>query len=138
MAIIGIVSVILAIVIPIGIIALIVHLISKRNANNGEKKDNFEKIIRTIYTYILVLAFLIATIASFISAVDCLADYLLPEEVEISYNDNYDYREKVLDERNDKNRMIVDMITNTATFVICAPMFVYHMNLTKQLIKKEK
>ncbi len=138
MAIIGIVSVILAIVIPICIIALVVHLISKRNSNNGEKKDNFEKIIRTIYTYILVLSFLIASIASFISAVDSLADYLLPEEVESYYDEDYDYREKVLDERNDKHQMIVDMITNTATFVICVPMFVYHMNLTKNLIKKEK
>lgn len=138
MAILAVVCVILAIVIPIGIIALIVHLISKRNSNNGEKKDNFEKIIRTIYTYILVLAFLISSIASFISAVDCLADYLLPEEVEISYSEDYNYRQKVLDQRNDKNRMITDMITNTAIFAICVPMFVYHMNLTKNLVKKEK
>jgi len=138
MAIIGIVSVILAIVIPICIIALVVHLVSKKNANNGEKKDNFEKVIRTIYTYILVLAFLIASIASFISAVDVLADYLLPEEIETNYDDDSDYIEIVLDERNDKNGMIVDMITNVATFVICAPMFIYHMNLTKNLIKKEK
>lgn len=138
MAILAIICVILAIIIPIGIIALIIHLISKKNANNGEKKDNFERVIRTIYTYILVLAFLIASIASFISAVDSLADYLLPEEVSTSYDEDYDYRQKVLDDRNDKNQMIVNMITSTATFVICVPMFVYHMNLTKNLIKKEK
>ena len=42
MAIFSIIFVILAIIIPIGIIALIVHLIGKKNSNNGEKKDNFE------------------------------------------------------------------------------------------------
>ena len=138
MAILGIVFAILAIIFPIGIIALIVYLVSRKNANNGEKKDNFEKVIRTVYTYILVLAFLIASVASFISAVDTMADYLLPEEETYSYDEDTDYKRIVLDERNDKNEMIVSMITNVATFVICIPMFVYHMNLTKNLIKKEK
>lgn len=132
MAIFGIIFVVLVIAVPICIIALIVHLVNKKNANNDGKKDNFEKIIRTIYTYILVLVFLIASIASFISAVNVLANYLLPEEVDTNYDEDYDYKEMVLDERNDKNGMIVDMITNTATFVICVPMFVYHMNLTKK------
>lgn len=132
MAIFGIIFIILALVFPIGIIALIVHLVSKKNANNGEKKDNFEKVIRTVYTYILVLAFLIASIASFISAVDTMANYLLPEEVENIYSEDIDYREKALDDKNNKNEMIVNMITNVATVAICVPMFVYHMNLTKK------
>ena len=134
MAIFGVIFIILALIIPIGIVALVIHLISKKSANNnGEKKDNFEKIIRTIYTYILVLGFLIATVASFISAIDLLADYLLPEEREITYFDeDYDYRDQALDERNDRNEMIVDMVTNFAIFAISLPMFVYHMNLTKK------
>lgn len=134
MAILGIITAVLALIIPIGIVALIIHLVSKKNANNNsEKKDNFEKIIRTIYTYILVLGFLIATVASFISAIDLLADYLLPEEKEITYYDeDYDYRRQALDQRNDKNEMVVDMITNFAIFAISLPMFVYHINLTKK------
>ena len=132
MAIFSIIFIILALVIPIGIIALIVHLISKKNSNNGEKKDNFEKVIRTIYTYILVLAFLIASVASFISAVDTMADYLLPEEEYNSYNEDNDYRRVALNKQNDRNEMVVNMITNFATVVICVPMFVYHMNLTKK------
>ncbi len=132
MAIFSIIFIILAIIIPIGIIALIVHLIGKKNSNNGEKKDNFEKVIRTIYTYILVLAFLIASVASFISAVDTMADYLLPEEEYNSYNEDNDYRRVALNKQNDRNEMVVNMITNFATVVICVPMFVYHMNLTKK------
>lgn len=132
MAIFSIIFVILAVIIPIGIIALIVHLIGKKNSNNGEKKDNFEKVIRTIYTYILVLAFLIASVASFISAVDTMADYLLPEEEYNSYNEDNDYRRVALNKQNDRNEMVVNMITNFATVVICVPMFVYHMNLTKK------
>lgn len=134
MAIFSIIIIILALIIPIGIVALVIHLVSKKNVNsNGEKKDNFEKIIRTIYTYILVLGFLIATVASFISAIDLLADYLLPEEKEITYYDeDYDYRRHALEQRNDRNQMIVDMVTNFAIFGISLPMFVYHMNLTKK------
>lgn len=134
MAIFGIIFIILALIIPIAIIALVIHLISKKNANNNvEKKDNFEKIIRTIYTYILVLGFLIATVASFISAIDLLADYLLPEEKELTYYDeDYDYRRQALNERNDKHQMIVEMVTNFAIFAISTPMFVYHINLTKK------
>ena len=91
-----------------------------------------KKIIRTIYTYILVLAFLIASVASFISAVDTMADYLLPEEEYNSYNEDNDYRRVALNKQNDRNEMVVNMITNFATVVICVPMFVYHMNLTKK------
>lgn len=138
MAIFGVITVILALIFPVGIIALIVYLVARKNSNNGEKKDNFEKIIRTVYTYILVLAFLIASVASFISAVDTMADYLLPEEEYNRYDEDDDYRRIVLNKQNDRNEMAVNMITNFATVVICVPMFVYHMNLTKNLIKKEK
>jgi len=142
MAIFGVIAAILAIIFPIGIIALIVYLIVRKNSNNGEKKDDFEKVIRTVYTYILVLAFLIASVASFISAVDTMADYLLPEEEYSRYDEDYDYdydyRRTVLNKQNDRNEMAINMITNFAIVVICVPMFVYHMNLTKSLIKKEK
>ena len=138
MAIFGVIAVILAIIFPVGIIALIVYLVSRKNSNNGEKKDNFEKVIRTVYTYILVLVFLIASVGSFIAAVEVMTDYLLPEEQYNRYDEDDDYRRIALNKQNDKNEMAVNMITNFATVVICVPMFVYHMNLTKSLIKKEK
>ena len=80
-----------------------------------------------------MLGFLITMIVSFISAIDLLADYLLPEEKQNTYYDeDYDYKDRLLDERNDKNGMIVQMVTNFAVFGISLPMFVYHMNLTKK------
>ena len=65
MAIFGVIAVILALIFPIGIIALIVYLVARKKSNNDEKKDDFEKIRRTVYTYILVLAFLIAQFVFF-------------------------------------------------------------------------
>lgn len=138
MAIFGVIAVILALIFPVGIIALIVYLVARKKSNGEEKKDDFEKVIRTVYTYILVLAFLIASVGSFIAAVDTMADYLLPEEQYNKYDGDEDYRRIKLEENNDRNEMAVNMITNFATVAICVPMFVYHMNLTKNLIKKEK
>ena len=79
MAIFSILYIILCLVSPIVLVILIILLVSRKHQNNGSK-DNFEKIIRSVYTYTLVLIFLCASIVSFIYSVNTTAEYLLPEE----------------------------------------------------------
>ncbi|MDD2627706.1 MAG: hypothetical protein PHR25_01360 [Clostridia bacterium] len=139
MAIIGIFGVILLIAIPIVIVVGIVMAIVKKGKSETDSED-FEKIVRTLYTYLLVIGFLGGIITGVVSAVNTGVDYFLPEEKEIiepaKYNE-YDYKhneilnEELNNERR-KNENVVNMYTSFATVAICTPMFIYHLKLTKK------
>ncbi len=139
MAIMGIFAVILIIAIPIVIIVGIVMAIVKKGKSEKDS-ESFEKIVRTLYTYLLVIGFLGGIITGVVSAVNTGVDYFLPEEKEkteyVQHNDyDYKYNEVLNEELNNerrKNETAVNMYTSFATVAICTPMFIYHLKLTKK------
>ncbi len=119
----------LCLFIPLLVIVAIVNAINKKNSNNNSnnKTESFEKNVRTIYLYIMLIIFLCAIIGGVLCSVEYALDLFLPQEEFGKY----------VKDLNRKNEITTDLITSISVFAISLPMFIYHNNLIKK-IKEEK
>lgn len=146
MAILGIFSVIIAGLIcslPVIVIALIVTLVVKKSKDT-EKVDIFNKIVKTVYTYIVLIGFLLATIISGVSAFNSLVDYYFPnEEINSDYEEGnigeskeekdireLQYKQEI---KNSKNNSITNFAEGITIFIISLPMFIYHSKISRKI-----
>lgn len=106
-------------IVPIAIIVLIVHAISKKNK---DKKD-FETVMRSIYIYSILIITFIVIIFGTISAFRIGLDVLLPEKYA---NTSYNSQERM------QNSNMIDLLTNISAVVTCLPVFIYHNKLAKK------
>ena len=136
------------ILIPVIIVTMIIVAIVKKN-KDGEKQESFEKIVRMIYVYILLIGFLFMTVGSVIYAFNSAINYYMPESKISAINnaqtspDIYPLpgeqskeitrlqNEKTLE--NEKNQSIIDFSTAVAMLLVAAPMFLYHSKLASKL-----
>ena len=116
-------------IIPIGVIALIVYAILKKSKEN---KGGFETAIRNIYCYIILIITLFTIVIGTISVFRVGLDVLLPEESTSSYTSAYNNPEK------DRNEKIVEVFSTLSLVITCIPIFMYHNNITKEIREKNK
>jgi multisubunit Na+/H+ antiporter MnhB subunit len=117
----GILGALLFGIIPIAVIILIIVAVSRsrKNTTNVEP-ESFEKIIRTIYLYLLLIILLFSIVFSVITAFSTAVDYFLPYESQSNYY-------------NLTNQKLVEFITSVSLLVISLPLFIYHNRLVKKL-----
>jgi len=123
----GIVIVLIGIIVcifPIAVISLIVSAIVKKNR---EGKGNFERIIRNIYIYIILILTFISILSGVIATFRIGLDVLLPERsvYESSYGS----------EQREKNQNIISLFTTMSLVIAVIPVFVYHNKLAKEARK---
>ncbi len=136
---------IMSLLIPIVIITIIVVAIVRKN-KEGEKTESFEKIVRMIYVYILLICFLFMTVGSVIYAFNSAINYFIPESTvtnkysvqpdlakDTNYNEELRALEKENNLRNEKNQSLTDLVTAIAMAVVAVPMFIYHSKLAREL-----
>ena len=147
-SIVGIFIALMVCIVPIVIISIIVVAIVRKN-KDGDISENFEKIIRTIYVYLLLIAFLFMIVGSVIFAVNSAVNYYIPEsKITAIANDTTvkdiaiypDVQSKEIAKlqkerelKSEKNQSIIDLASALAMFAIALPMFVYHSKLAKKL-----
>lgn len=119
----------LVLIVPLLVIAAIVAAIVKRS-KDPEEKNGFEKNIRTIYVYLVAIIFLFALVYSVIDMFNNTLDFLFPEK-EITYYANTPTID--MQQNNARNSNLVNLWTSIATFVISAPLFIYHSKLAKEI-----
>lgn len=144
----GMFAVFMFFLIPVIIITMIIVAIVKRN-KDGEKSESFEKIVRMIYVYILLIGFLFMTVGSVIYAFNSAINYYIPESKISAINTTEttrdiaiapDYQNKEIIRlqnerslRNEKNQSIIDFSTAVVMLLVAAPMFLYHSKLAGKL-----
>ena len=131
MVILGILAFVLIALLPVGIIVLIVSAaVNKEKGNNTTK---FANGVRTVYTYIIVIATLFMIIAGTIVAVPSILDYFLPEsELEVPYY-SQDKQEHELEIRNERYEGLTNFVTSLAIVVIATPIFLSYSAEAKKL-----
>lgn len=137
-------------IIPIIVITMIIVAIVKKN-KDGEKAESFEKVVRMIYVYVLLIAFLFMTVGSVIYAFNSAVNYYIPESKITQINNATDvvkpdiaiypgYSTKEIEKlqkesnlKSEKNLSITDFATAIAMLLISVPMFLYHGKLARKL-----
>ena len=132
MAIISIFIFLLVLALPVVIITSIIMAVTKKNKETDEKTEhsNFEKTIRSIYVYFVLICLLLAVIGGTLYFFDSAVDLLLPEKS----NSDYYYNSVA----RDKNVAIVGMITSASMLISTVPLFVYYSKVAKNEILKKK
>lgn len=116
MEIIGYMIMTLVFLIPIILIALIISAIVKRNNGKDGKEIDFDKIIRTIYTYIVLISSLFLVVFAIIGIFNNAIGYFIPEDTYTNQNQN-----------------LVWLITTIAELVVALPIFIYHSKLARKI-----
>ena len=140
MSILAIFAIILTMLVPSAIIALIIA--AAVNKEKGADGTRFSLGVKTVYTYIIVIATLFMIVAGTIVAVSSLLDYFLPEsELEecTDYNSSYYCSEatKLIRIKNEKNAGITEFAASLAVVIIATPLFISHSKEAKKL-REEK
>lgn len=119
-------------IIPIAIISIIISAISRRNKSTNDEKDqmDFEKIIRSIYVYLLLICLLCSMIGGVIYLFSSTVDYFLPEKATSTYEQGYPERER--------NVAIVGMFTASSILLATTPLFIYHNKIAKSESTRKK
>ncbi len=73
----GILMATMFLIVPILVVTIIVVAIVRKN-KEGDLSENFEKIVRTIYVYILLIGFLFMVVGSVVFAVQSAVNYYIP------------------------------------------------------------
>lgn len=117
----GILVALLFCIIPVAVVIMIIVAISKSRRNNtNTESESFEKIIRTIYLYLLLIILLFSIVFSVITAFSTAVDCFLPYENQSNYY-------------NLTNQKLVEFITSISLLVISLPLFIHHNRLVKKL-----
>ena len=140
MTILGVFGGMLFVLIPTAIVALIVAAaIHKEKGDDGSR---FSIGVKSVYTYIVIIATLFMIISGTIVSVSSLLDYFLPESEMETIDDkcneyysnsycNEDMREIRI--RNEKNSGITEFAGSLALVIVAAPIFVSHSREVKRL-----
>ena len=140
MTILGVFAGSLILLVPAGIVALIIA--AAVNKDKGHDASRFSLGVRTVYTYIIVIATLFMIIAGTITAVSSLLDYFLPEsELEVVANECTDYYSssycsattKEIRIKNEKNLGMTEFASSLALVLVATPLFVAHSKEAKRL-----
>ena len=116
---IGIAIAIIAVILPIALIAMIIMAASKKNRDDI---TGVERSIRNVYIYTLLIIFLIAIISCSIYALRIGLDIIIPEET--TYYNSYNMI--------NKNEKIVNLFTSISIIIVSVPLFVKHSKLAKE------
>lgn len=109
---------------PIAIITLIVSAIVKKNKEAKGNNKSFERTIRQIYIYIILIITFISILFGIIVTFRVGLDVILPEEsiYETSYSD----------EQREKNANIVELFTTLSLVIAVIPVYIYHNKLAQE------
>lgn len=121
-------------ILPIALIIMIITAIVKHNKNTDTKSSTikFEKSIRSIYVYIVLICLLCTIIGGTIYLFNSTLDLVLPEK-DNSYDDNYFTSGKTTYYyTRQRNENIVGIFTSSAMLVSCVPLFVYYNKVSKK------
>lgn len=129
--------ILLIVILPIALIAMIITAIVKHNKNTDTKSSTvkFEKSIRSIYVYIVLICLLCTIIAGTIYLFNSTLDLVLPEQEETKYNVEYyntTYSPSKSNSNRERNENIVGIFTSSAMLVSCIPLFVYYNKVSKK------
>ena len=129
--------ILLIVILPIALIAMIITAIVKHNKNTDTKSSTvkFEKSIRSIYVYIVLIGLLCTIIAGTIYLFNSTLDLVLPEQKEDTHNVQYydtTYSPSKNNSNRDRNENIVGIFTSSAMLVSCIPLFVYYNKVSKK------
>ena len=115
---------IIVFIFPIAIIALIISSIVKKNKEGKGKNNSFERNIRNIYIYIILITTFISILFGVIVTFRIGLDVILPEEsiYETSYSD----------EQREKNANIVELFTTLSLVIAVIPVYIYHNKLAQE------
>ena len=117
----------LLLILPVAIVIAVISAIVKYSKSTTENNQaDFEKIIRSIYVYFLLICSLCAMIGGTIFLFNSTFDYLFPENT---------YMNLYKKQRN--NETIVDMITASSILVCTIPLFMYYSILAKTETKEK-
>ena len=120
-------------ILPIAIISIIITAIVKHNKNTDQKSSTvkFEKSIRSIYVYIVLISLLCTIIGGTIYLFNSTLDLVLPEK---SNSSNYytTTPDVVGYSTRQRNKKIVGIFTSSAMLVSCVPLFVYYNKVSKK------
>jgi len=122
---IGIFFFIIALIIPIIIIALIVGAFMKNSKNDDPKKSeaDFAKTIRGIYTYLILICLLFTIIGATVWLFSSAVNHFIPLE-----DTSYSWHNSPARERN---TAIVSMSTATSMLIVSVPLFLYHNKIAR-------
>ena len=109
---------------PIAIIALIISSIVKRNKEGKGKNNSFERNIRNIYIYTILITTFISILFGVIVTFRIGLDVILPEES--VYETSYSYKQR------EKNANIVSLITTLSLVIAVIPVYIYHNKLAQE------
>ena len=123
--------------VPAAIVAFIVCAVI--NNEKGNDVSKFSNGVRTVYTYVIIIATLIMIVVGTIVAVSSLLDYFLPEsELEYRCTDNYSSRyckstTKEQRVQNERNMGITEFASSLALVIVSTPIFVSYSKDAKGL-----
>ena len=112
---------------PIAIIALIISSIVKRNKEGKGKNNSFERNIRNIYIYTILITTFISILFGVIVTFRIGLDVILPEES--VYETSYSYKQR------EKNANIVSLFTTLSLVIAVIPVYIYHNKLAQEARK---
>ena len=125
--------ILLIVILPIALIAMIITAIVKHNKNTDQKYSTakFEKSIRSIYVYIVLICLLCTIIGWTIYLFNSTLDLVLPEK---SNSSNYytTTPDVVSYSTRQRNKNIVGIFTSSAMLVSCVPLFIYFNKVSKE------
>ena len=117
---------------------MIITAIVKHNKNTDQKSSTakFEKSIRSIYVYIVLICLLCTIIGGTIYLFNSTLDLVFPEKRENTsnvdyYNTTYSTSNNSYSTRQ-RNKNIVGIFTSSAMLVSCIPLFIYFNKVSKE------
>lgn len=128
-------------IIPIAVVVMIIVAIIKRgkSADGSSSIKLFEKSIRSIYVYIVLICLLCTIIGGIIYLFNSGLDLLIPKKKNPEYYDysyDYDYNYKtesnLNNELRERNEKLVGVFTSSSMLISCVPLFVYYNKLAKR------
>lgn len=144
--IIGITVGLLVLLLPIALIIMIIVALVRHNKNE-DSSENFEKSIRSVFVYLILIAMLCSIIGGTILLFNSAINLALPEKEyssrnSYSYDTKYDIAPSKIKaptqvDNSERNRYIVNIITSVGILAICIPTFVYFSKIArKETVKK--
>lgn len=149
MNILGITVAILVMLLPIALVIMIIVALVRHN-KNADSSDSFEKSIRSIFVYLILISMLCSIIGGTILLFNSAINLVLPEKdyIETS-SDSYYYdtattlstisARKIVRpvDNSERNMYIVNMITAASILLVCIPVFAYFSKIArKETVKK--
>lgn len=116
MAIFGYLFMLLVFIVPVILIIAIIAAVVKRYNNKDDREVNFEKIMRTLYVYVVLIASLFLVVFATICLFNNAIGYFVPESTVSTQTQN-----------------LIWLLTSIAELVVGVPIFAYHSKLAKKL-----